>query len=65
VKKSGRSPTLTNAEEAKLAAFITDCAQIGYPLRKLDVIMWVKKVMDVDGRENPFTANMPGYYQST
>ena len=60
IHKSGPCPVLNVAEETTLAVFIQHCSKIGYPLGKFDVLMWVKKVLDKDGRTTPFNNNMPG-----
>ena len=57
---SGPSPILTNVEENYLADFVKKMAHIGFPLRQKDLCLDVKRILDVDGRKNPFKDNLPG-----
>lgn len=57
---SGPRPCLTKAEEALLCNYIKNCARIGFPLDKNDLLDQVKKIMDDDGRPNKFVDNRPG-----
>ena len=60
VTRSGPPTVLTPAEETRLAEFVVQCAKIGYPLGKEEVILWAQKVLEVDGRKTPFKNNLPG-----
>ena len=63
VTSSGQPSILSSEEEKKLALFIIDCAKIGYPLKKINVMEYVKKICDADGRKNPFKDNLPGKFK--
>ena len=56
----GTKPVLTNAEETLLADYLKLMASIGYPLSREELLLEVKKILDVDGRNNPFKNNKPG-----
>ena len=56
----GRNTVLTKAEEMKLVDHCKNMAKIGYPLKKEDLLLEVKRVIDNDGRPTPFKNNKPG-----
>ncbi|KAH3799466.1 hypothetical protein DPMN_153074 [Dreissena polymorpha] len=51
---------VTNAEEQVLVDYCKHCAKIGYPLKRYELCIEIKKVLDHDGRSNPFKNNLPG-----
>ena len=58
--KSGQAPVLTPAEETRLATYISNMADVGYPVTKFEILHQVKNIMDVDKRPYPFNNNLPG-----
>ena len=58
--KSGPAPLLTPAEETRLATYILNMADVGYPLTKFEILHQVKNIIDVDKRPNHFINNLPG-----
>ncbi|XP_033731184.1 LOW QUALITY PROTEIN: uncharacterized protein LOC117320803 [Pecten maximus] len=56
----GPSPVLTKQEESVLVNYIDLMHDIGYPLTKTEFLLEVKRIMDIDGRPNPFPNNLPG-----
>ena len=56
----GRSTVLTSAEEEVLVNYCTLMSSIGYPLKRSELLVEVKWVMDHDGRKTPFKNNLPG-----
>ena len=58
--KSGPSSVLTAQEENLLQAHIVSCSRVGYPLAKSDIKKVVQKLLNEDGRVNPFKENLPG-----
>ena len=58
VTASGRASILNPAEEQKFAEYIIQCARIRFPLSKQHVLMWVKRIIDVDGRSTQCEENM-------
>lgn len=58
--KSRPAPVLTPAEETRLATYISNMADVGYPLTKSEILHQVKSIMDIDKRPNPFNKNLPG-----
>ena len=56
----GRKTVLTKSEEGCLVDYCKLMGSIGYPLKKNDLLVEVKKVLDHDGRTTPFNNNMPG-----
>jgi len=56
----GRNTVLTQAEEITLADHYKSMARIRYPLKKDDLLLEVKRVIDNDGRTTPFKNNKPG-----
>ena len=59
-RKQGPQPVLTQDEELALATWATEMAQIGYGQTKRQILEVVKKILDKDGRPNPFADNRPG-----
>ena len=62
VKGSKRGPPtiLSDAEELKLAEWEMEMASIGYGRTRVQVSEMVKRLLDEDGRPNPFVGNYPG-----
>ena len=58
--KSGPDPVLTKEEEEVLCNYVKLMCDIGYPITPKLLCMEVKRILDADGRKNPFTNNMPG-----
>ena len=58
--KRGPSTVLSDAEELKLAEWAMDMANIGYGRTREQVSEMVKRLLDEDGRPNPFVDNYPG-----
>ena len=56
----GKPCVLSHAEERVLVDFVKRMADIGYPLKRQELLIEVKKVLDADGRRNPFKDNLPG-----
>jgi hypothetical protein len=52
---------VTAAEEKTLVRYAKLMAEIGYPLTKAEFLKEVKHVLGIDGRQTPFTNNLPGY----
>ena len=51
---------LTPAEEKKLVDWAIHMDRIGYGRTRGELLDTVKKILDSDGRKNPFTKNRPG-----
>ena len=62
VTTSGPKPYLTAAEENHIKTWIVSMGRIGFPLTKLQIKLAVKKILDEDGRDVPFTDNVPGVF---
>lgn len=58
--KPGPKTVLTAAEEDVLVNYIKLMADIGYPVSRAELKREVKKILDTDGRKNPFKNNLPG-----
>ena len=58
--KQGPPTTLTIAEEQKLVDYAIHMAEIGYGRTREQICSTVKKIIDSDGRSNPFHGNKPG-----
>ena len=58
--KKGPSTVLSSSEEDSLVQWILHMADIGYGRTREQVCLIVKKILDKDGRANPFTDNYPG-----
>ena len=59
-KKPGPPPILTPEEEKYLVQWTIDMYEIGYGQTRRQVTEMVKKILDKDGRPNPFKDNRPG-----
>lgn len=53
---------LTEVEEYTLVKWILESSRKGFPRRKKDLQLSVKKFLDDDKRRNPFNDNMPDTY---
>ena len=58
--KPGPSSILTTAEERKLVKYGIEMSRIGYRLTRERISEMIKKILDKDGRVNPFVENRPG-----
>ena len=56
----GPTPYLTPAEEQELADWAVQMGRIGYGRTREQISAAVKKLLDKDGRQNPFVDNRPG-----
>ena len=56
----GAKTVLNKEEEEALCQFVVRSAKAGFPLQRLDLKNWVKQILDLDGRANPFKDNRPG-----
>ena len=59
VSHPGPSPVLTSEEERELVQWIIKMAEIGYGHCRQQVFAMVKRLLDQNGRGNPFTNNLP------
>lgn len=66
-KVHGRTPmarssktVLTSAEEQRLVDWVLHMSRIGYGRTRQEVLDTVKRIIEVDGRTNPFKDNRPG-----
>ena len=60
VAQSGPQTVLTSAEESVLVEYVNLMARIGFPIKRQELSSEVKKILDIDGRKNPFKDNKPG-----
>lgn len=58
--KQGPATVLTAEEEHKLVNWAVEMATVGYGQSKRQSCEMVKKIIDKDGRPNPFKDNRPG-----
>ena len=58
--RPGPSPVLKKEEEEELVQWTIKMAEVGYGQCKQQVCIMVKKLLDENGRPNPFTDNYPG-----
>ena len=58
--KRGPSTVLSDAEELKLVEWAMEKASIGYGHTREQISDMVKRLLDEDGRTNPFVNNYPG-----
>ena len=58
--KRGPATVLTSAEEDMLVQWSLHMADIGYGRTREQLCLTVKKILDKDGRPNPFRDNYPG-----
>jgi hypothetical protein len=56
----GGKTILSSAEELTLCDFVVRSAQSGFPLQRVDLKKWVKQILALDGRPNPFKDGCPG-----
>ncbi|XP_053376472.1 uncharacterized protein LOC128547525 [Mercenaria mercenaria] len=56
----GTKPVLTSAEETVLVDYLKLMASIGYPVSREELLLEVKKILDIDGHSNLFKNNKPG-----
>ncbi|KAL5499318.1 hypothetical protein EMCRGX_G010708 [Ephydatia muelleri] len=61
-RRMGPPSVLTKAEEAMLANFCTKYLKCGFPINREDLFDIVQRIIQVDGRQTPFTDGRPGYY---
>ncbi|XP_053408066.1 LOW QUALITY PROTEIN: uncharacterized protein LOC128559734 [Mercenaria mercenaria] len=59
--KNGRKPVFTNAEEEKMAHYLSEMAARGMGLRTTEFLNFVGNIIIKEKRPNPFTDNTPGY----
>ena len=59
-KRPGPPPVLTTKEEKYLVQWTIDMYEIGYGQTRQQVMEMVKKLLDKNGRPNPFKDNRPG-----
>jgi hypothetical protein len=57
---SGPSSILTEAEESVLKGWAIKMSRMGFPITKSQLQWEVKKILEKDGRPNPFKDNLPG-----
>lgn len=58
--KVGPKTVLSTNEENRLAEWAVRMSKIGYGRTRKELLSTVKKILDEDGRENPFRNNRPG-----
>lgn len=58
--KRGPPTVLNPAEENMIVEWALHMADIGYGRTREQVCLTVKKILDKDGRDNPFIDNYPG-----
>ena len=58
--KSGPATVLSKAEENQLADWLVNMAKMGFGRTKNELLDTVKRIIEKDGRPNPFTNNRPG-----
>ncbi|XP_071840675.1 uncharacterized protein [Apostichopus japonicus] len=56
----GPKPVMTPEEETWLEKWLLSMSKIGYGQTRRELCLTVKKILDDDGRKNPFKDNMPG-----
>ncbi|KAL5493432.1 hypothetical protein EMCRGX_G014613 [Ephydatia muelleri] len=61
-RRMGPPSVLTKAEEAMLANFCIKYLKCGFPINREDLFDIVQRIIQVDGRQTPFTDGRPGYY---
>ena len=59
-RRSGPPTVLTKEEETRLAEWLVEMKKRGCAFSKNDIFHHVKKMLDDDQRETPFTNNRPG-----
>lgn len=58
--RPGAKTVLTDKEEERLSKWVVQSAQIGYGRTRQELLLTVKKILNVDGRRTPFKDNKPG-----
>eukprot|EP00731_Ephydatia_muelleri_P032532 Em0024g76a len=61
-RRMGPPSVLTKAEEAMLANFCIKYLKCGFLINREDLFDIVQRIIQVDGRQTPFTDGRPGYY---
>ena len=56
----GAKPVLNEAEEARVVGWALHMSKIGYGRTRQELCTVIKKILDADGRPNPFVDNRPG-----
>ena len=59
-RRQGLKPVLTRDEEESLVQWALEMNEIGYGQTRRQICDTIKKILDKDGRHNPFTDNRPG-----
>ena len=59
-KRQGPQPVLRKDEEPYLVNWAVEMNKIGYGQTRRQICEMVKKILDKDGRPNPFKDNRPG-----
>lgn len=59
-RRPGPLPVLTPDEEKRLVEWAVEMAKIGYGQTRHQICEMVKKIIEKDGRPNPFKDNRPG-----
>ena len=62
-KRQGPQPVLHKDEEQYLVNWTIEMNKIGYGQTRRQIYEMVKKILDKDGRPNPFNDNRPGKRQ--
>ena len=60
-KRPGPPTVLTATEETMLCEWLLEMSRIGYGRTTEELKLVVKRILDKDGRPNPFCDNTPGY----
>lgn len=60
IESKGPKPVLTKEEEEGLVRWALEMNKIGYGQTRRQICETVKKILDKDGRHNPFVDNKPG-----
>lgn len=58
-RRMGPAPVLTPEEENKLENWLIELSKAGFPRKKDDLLDTVMKIVEEDGRPNPFINNRP------
>ena len=60
MQRVGAASVLTKEEEDFLVQWLRSCLDRGFPRQDSNLVNEVQKILNADGRENPFTDNKPG-----
>ena len=60
MKRIGPPTVLTQEEEDILVHWLKTCTDRGFPRQEENLVREVQKILDADGRDNPFIDNKPG-----